>query len=122
MNIEKQIQNLFSKDQNHIDADNFLDKLYMVRENKIRKQQRFAYGISSMAVILIVGIFAFIQLKNDTSEIQNNQYYADAEFSEDMIDEYYDDLMIYLTDQSEDIWSTMEFYYEVNNENINTEN
>lgn len=122
MNIEKQIQNLFSEDQNHIEADNFLDKLHRKYENKIRKQQRFTYGISAMAVILIVGIFAFTQLRNDASDVQYNQYYADAELSEDMIEEYYDDLMIYLADQSEDIWSTMEFYYEVNSKNINTEN
>jgi len=122
MNIEKQIQNLFTQDQNHLDADNFLDKLHSARENKLRKQQRFAYGISAMAVILIVGIFAFTQLRNNASDIQYNQYYADAELSEDMIDEYYDDLMIYLAYQSEDIWSTMEFYYEVNSENISTEN
>ena len=122
MNIEKQIQILFTQDQNHLDADNFLDKLHSARENKLRKQQRFAYGISAMAVILIVGIFAFTQLRNNASDIQYNQYYADAELSEDMIDEYYDDLMIYLAYQSEDIWSTMEFYYEVNSENISTEN
>ncbi len=122
MNIEKQIQNLFSEDQNHIDADNFLDKLHRTRENKIRKQQRISYGISAMAVILIIGIFTFTQLRNNASDIQYNQYYADAELSEEMIDEYYDDLMIYLADQSEDIWSTMEFYYEVNSENISMEN
>jgi hypothetical protein len=122
MNIEKQIQNLFSKDQNHIDADNFLDKLHSTRENKLRKQQRFAYGISAMAVILIIGLFTITQLRNDASDIQYNQYYAATDLSEEMIDEYYDDLMIYLADQSEDIWSTMEFYYEVNSENINTEN
>ncbi len=122
MNIEKQIQNLFSEDQSHIDADNFLDKLHRTRENKFRKQQRFTYGISAMAIILIVSVFTFTQLNNTEPDIQYNQYYADAELSDDMIDEYYEDIMIYLADQSEDIWSTMEFYYEVSSENISTEN
>ncbi|MBU0529357.1 hypothetical protein KKF86_06330 [bacterium] len=119
MNIEKQIQNLFSEDQNHINVDNFLDKLHKTHENKIRKQQRFAYGISAMAVILIVGIFTFTQLTNDASDIQYEEYLLSEDITEEMAEEYYDELAVYLVENSDDIWSTMEFFYDTNYQTIN---
>lgn len=115
MNIEKQFQNLFSNDSSTIDADNFLDKLHATREKKIRNQQRFSYGISSLAVVLLVGILAITQLKNTATDIQYNQYYTDMDITEEMMEEYYDEMAVYLVEQSDDIWTTMEFFYEVNN-------
>ncbi len=119
MNIEKQIQNMFSDDSSTIEADNFLDKLHATRERKIRNQQRFSYGLSSLVVVLLVGILAITQLNNNASDLQYNQYFADVDITEEMMEEYYDELAVYLLEQSDDIWATMEFFYDVNNESIN---
>lgn len=115
MNIEKQIQSLFSDDSTTIDAGDFLDKLHATRERKIRNKQRFSYGVSSLVVVLLVGILAIAQLNNNASDIQYNQYFADVNITEEMMEEYYDEIAIYLVEQSDDIWTTMEFFYEVNN-------
>ncbi len=115
MNIEKQIQNLFFDDHSTIDAGNFLDKLHATRESRIRNQQRVSYGISSLVVVLLVGILAITQLDNNASDIQYNQYFADVNITEEMMEEYYDEIAIYLVEQSDDIWTTMEFFYDVNN-------
>lgn len=113
MNIEKQIQSMFSDDSSTIDADNFLDKLHSKRESRIRNQQRLSYGVSSFVVVLLVGILAITQLNNNAVDIQ---YYVDASITEEMMEEYYDELAVYLVEQSDDIWATMEFFYEVNNQ------
>ncbi len=114
MNIEKQIQSLFSDDSSTIDADNFLDRLHTTRERKIRNQQRLSYSISSLVVVLLVGILAITQLNNNAFDVQYTQSFADAGISEEMLDEYYNDLAVYLVEESDDIWATMEFFYEAN--------
>ena len=111
MNTEQKIQNLFSDDHSTIDASNFLDKLHATRERKILKQQRLSYGISSFVVVLLVGMLAITQLDNNAVDIQ---YYADAGITEEMMEEYYDELAVYLVEQSDDIWATMEFFYQAN--------
>ncbi len=119
MNIEKQIQSLFSDDHSKIDAGNFLDKLHATQERKIRNKQQFYYGVSSLVVVLLVGILAITQLNNNSSDIRYNQYFTDINIAEEMMEEYYDELAVYLVEQSDDIWATMEFFYEVNNQSIN---
>ena len=121
MNIEKQIQSLFTDDYSSIDTDNFLDKLHATRERKIRNQQRFSYGVSSLVVVLLVGILAITQLNNNNYDIQNNRYFIDTNITEEMIEDYYDELAVYLVEQSDDIWTTMEFFYDVNNHTINNQ-
>ncbi len=121
MNIEKQIQSLFTDDYSSIDTDNFLDKLHATRERKIRNQQRFSYGVSSLVVVLLVGILAITQLNNNNYDIQNNRYFIDTNITEEMIEDYYDELAVYLVEQSDDIWTTMEFFYDVNNTTINNQ-
>ena len=121
MNIEDKIQNLFTDENSSIDADKFMDNLHKTRERKLQNKQRLSYGISSLIVILLVGILSITQLSNNSLYMQLEQYYLTEEMSDEMIEEYYNDLMIYLADQSDDIWSTMELYYEVNNENFDTE-
>ena len=56
--------------------------------------------------MLLIGILAITQLNNNNSD---NQYITDAEMTEEMLDEYYDELMVYLVEESDDIWSTMSF-------------
>ncbi len=119
MNIEKQIQSLFFEDHSNIDASKFLAKLHATRERKIRNQQRFSYGVSSLVVVLLIGILAITQLNNTASDIQYNQYLTDANITEEMMEDYYDELAVYLIEQSDDIWTTMEFFYDVNNHTIN---
>lgn len=121
MNIEKQIQSLFTDDYSSIDTDNFLDKLHATRERKIRNQQRFSYGVSSLVVVLLIGILAITQLNNNNYDIQNNQYFIDTNITEEMVEDYYDELAVYLVEQSDDIWTTMEFFYDVNNHTINNQ-
>ena len=115
MNIEKKMQNLFSDDHSAIDGDKFLDRLHSTRDRRVRNQQRLTYGLSSLVVVLLVGLLSFNQLNDSASAIQYNQYYADADISEEMMEEYYDEISLYLVEQSDDIWSTMEFFYDVNN-------
>jgi len=70
-----------------------------------------------------VGALAFTQLSNNASSIQYENYIISENISDDMAEEYYDELAVYLVENSDDIWSTMEFFYDVNYQIIsNTEN
>ena len=114
MNIEKQIQNLFSEEHAVIDPDSFLDRLHNKREKRNQNQQRFSYGISMSVIVLLVGVLAFTQLNNSASSIQYEDYLISENISEEMAEEYYDELAVYLVENSDDIWSTMEFFYDAN--------
>ena len=114
MNIEKQIQNLFSEETTEINADRFLDRLHNTREKRIRNQQRLSYGISMSVIVLLVGVLAFTQLSNNASYIQYEEYLLSENITEEMAEEYYDELAVYLIENSDDIWATMEFFYDTN--------
>ena len=123
MNIEKKIQNLFTEEHADINSDSFLDRLHNTREKRIRNQQRLSYGISMSVIILLVGVLAFTQLSNNASSIQYEDYIISENISDEMAEEYYDELAVYLVENSDDIWSTMEFFYDANYQIIsNTEN
>jgi len=123
MNIEKQIQNLFSEEHADINPDSFLDKLHNTREKRFRNQQRFSYGISMSVFVLLVGVLAFNQLNNNASSVQYEEYIISENISDEMAEEYYDELAVYLVKNSDDIWSTMEFFYDANYQiTNNTEN
>ena len=113
MKIEKQIQNMFSDETTSPNADNFLDKLHSTRKQRARRSKRLTYGASALVITLFVGVLAVTQLNNDN---YGNQYYTDIEMTDEMFDEYYDEMMVYLVEESDDIWSTMEFFYEIENE------
>ena len=119
MNIENEIQNLFSEETTEINADRFLDRLHTTREKRIRNQQRLSYGISMSVIVFLVGVLAFTQLSNNASNIQYEEYLISENISEEMAAEYYDELAIYLVENSDDIWSTMEFFYDANYQIIN---
>ena len=114
MNIEKQIQNLFTEEHAVIDPDGFLDKLHNTREKRLRNQQRLSYGISMSVIVLLVGVLAFTQLSNNASSIQFEEYLISENISDEMVEEYYDELAVYLVENSDDIWSIMEFFYYTN--------
>ena len=123
MNIEKKIQNLFTEEHADINSDSFLDRLHNTREKRIRNQQRLSYGISMSVIVLLVGVLAFTQLSNNASSIQYEDYIISENISDEMAEEYYDELAVYLVENSDDIWSTMEFFYDANYQIIsNTEN
>lgn len=121
MELEQKIQNLFTDHDADIDADTFITNLHQTREFRMRNKQRLTYGVSSLIVVLLVGVISITQLETNRLNPTFDYYYTTEEMSADVIDEYYDDLMIYLADQSDDIWSTMELYYEINYENFSSE-
>ena len=123
MNIEKQIQNLISEEHTVIDPDSFLDRLHSTREKRNRNQQRLSYGISMSVIVLLVGVLAFTQLSNKASSVQYGEYLISENITNEMAEEYYDELAVYLVEESDDIWSTMEFFYDTNYQtNNNMEN
>ena len=123
MNIEKKIQNIFTEEYADINPNSFLDRLHNTREKRIRNQQRLSYGISMSVIILLVGALAFTQLSNNASSIQYEDYITSENISDEMAEEYYDELTVYLVENSDDIWSTMEFFYDTNYQiESNTEN
>ena len=123
MNIEKKIKNLYTEEHADINPDSFLNRLHNTREKRIRNQQRLSYGISMSVIVLLVGVLAFTQLSNNASSIQYEDYIISENISNEMAEEYYDELAVYLVENSDDIWSTMEFFYDANYQIIsNTEN
>ena len=114
MNFEDQLQNLLKDGQPELNTDGFLNKLHATRAKRLRNRQRFTQGISATVIVLLVGVLTITQLDKEAPYDQYNQYYADLGMTEEMLEEYYDDLAVYLVEESDDIWATMEFFYETN--------
>ena len=121
MDLEQKIQQLYTDQKTEIDADGFIKNLHQTREIRNRNKQRLTYGISSLMVVLLVGIISITQLETNNINTSFDYYFSTEVMNEEMMDEYYNDLMIYLADQSDDLWSTMELYYAMNSENVNIE-
>ena len=74
MDLEKNIQQLFSNDQSDIDADKFLKRLHHTRAIKHRNKQRLTYGLSTLAVVLFVVVLSITQITTDTMNY-NSDYF-----------------------------------------------
>jgi len=116
MNIDEKIHKMFSHEETSLDAENFLENLHSTRKKRARRTQRLTYGVSSLVLLLLVGVLSISQLKTNGSDFP---IYSSIEVTDEELEEYYDDLMVYLVEESDDVWSAMEFFYENEDETDN---
>ena len=109
MNIEDKIKKMVSNEDSSLNTEIFLDNLHSTRAKRTRRTKRITYGVSSLVVVLLVSVLSISQLR--TNE-KNTVLYSGLEVTDEELEEYYDDMMVYLVEESDDVWSAMEFFYE----------
>jgi hypothetical protein len=109
MNIDDKIQKLFSLEETSLNTEKFIENLHSTQKRRVRRTQNITYGLSSLVVLLLVGIMSISQLTTNGNEYTK---YNSIEITDDELEEYFDDLIVYLVKESDDVWSVMEFFYE----------
>ena len=113
MNFESQLKNMFKDADSEINAESFLDNFHQVRKRKEMQIKRIKSGILSSAFVLILSVFTVYQLDNSASVLQKYNYeLSQLGITEESQNEFDEEMALYLVNDSDDIWSTISFFYE----------
>ncbi|MFC1550489.1 hypothetical protein ACFL46_04280 [Candidatus Neomarinimicrobiota bacterium] len=113
MNFESQLKNMFSDAGSEINAESFLDNFHQMRKRKEMQIKRIKSGILSSAFVLILSVFTVYQLDNSASVLQKYNYeLSQLGITEESQNEFDEEMALYLVNDSDDIWSTISFFYE----------
>jgi hypothetical protein len=120
MDFETRLKRSLAVQDETIDEERFLLRLESRRREAAERKERLISGVSAVLLLLFVGYGVISQLDpgglddwyTDISETQWVDPAVEAQFI--------DDLAYYLVEESEDIWSTLEFLETVEYEPIMT--
>ena len=104
---------MFSDAGSEINAESFLDNFHQMRKRKEMQIKRIKSGILSSAFVLILSVFTVYQLDNSASVLQKYNYeLSQLGITEESQNEFDEEMALYLVNDSDDIWSTISFFYE----------
>jgi len=85
------------------------------------KRSRRIFTLQALAVLLVVALLSLTGLSNQRVTDQTNAiFWANYSLPDSLISAYESDIALYLIDQSEDIYSTIEFFESINYEPLTT--
>ncbi len=113
MNFESKLKKMFEPINTEIQADSFLDNLHQVRNRQEIRLQRLKSGIITSTFVLILGIITLLKLDDNAAGLQKYNYELfQLGMTEESQAEFNDEMAFYLVNDSDDIWSTLSFFYE----------
>jgi len=113
MNFESKLKKIFEPVNVEIQADSFLDNLHQVRNRQEIRLQRLKSGIITSTFVLILGIITLLKLNDNAAGLQKYNYELfQLGMTEESQAEFNDEMAFYLVNDSDDIWSTLSFFYE----------
>jgi len=113
MNFESKLKKIFEPVNVEIQADSFLDNLHQVRNRQEIRLQRLKSGIITSTFVLILGIITLLKLDDNAAGLQKYNYELfQLGMTEESQAEFNDEMAFYLVNDSDDIWSTLSFFYE----------
>ena len=119
MNFESKLKKIFEPVNVEIQADSFLDNLHQVRNRQEIRLQRLKSGIITSTFVLILGIITLLKLDDDAAGLQKYNYELfQLGMTEESQAEFNDEMAFYLVNDSDDIWSTLSFFYESDYQSI----
>ena len=117
MNVEKQIRRIQKEESSSINSQVFISNLHMKRtQNYARNTQR----INGLVTFCLLTLFSFLTVSQLAYE-PGTFALTDLTPFEEMDAEtetYVIELATYLVDSSKDIWNTLEFFDEINFDNL----
>ena len=113
MNFESKLKKIFEPVNVEIQADSFLDNLHQVRKLQEIRLQRLKSGIITSTFVLILGIITLLKLNDNAAGLQKYNYELfQLGMTEESQAEFNNEMAFYLVNDSDDIWSTLSFFYE----------
>jgi hypothetical protein len=117
MNIDKQIKKIQNEDVGNIDSQSFVNNLHRKRiQNDARSAQAIS-GIISFCILVIFSFLTVSQLAYEPGSFASTDLIPYEEMDTETED-YVIDLAAYLVNSSNDIWETLNFFDEINFDNI----
>jgi len=117
MNVEKQIRRIQKEESSSINSQVFISNLHMKRtQNDARNTQR----INGLVTFCLLTLFSFLtvsQLAYEPGTFASTDLIPFEEMDAET-ETYVIELATYLVDSSKDIWNTLEFFDEINFDNL----
>ena len=117
MNIDKQIKKIQNEDVGNIDSQSFVNNLHRKRIHNDARSAQAISGIISFCILVIFSFLTVSQLAYEPGSFASIDLIPYEEMDSETED-YVIDLAVYLVNSSNDIWETLNFFDEINFDNI----
>ena len=117
MNIEQQIKKIQNEDSGSIDTQSFINNLHMKRAQNNARLSHLINGTVSLCVLALLSILTVSQLAYEPGTFASTDLTPLEEMDAET-ESYVIDLATYLVDSSNDIWNTLDFFEEINFDNL----
>ncbi len=126
MNFESKIRQILSDSDRTIDKEQFINNLTKVRYKHQLKRSQTISSVLAICLIMAVSLTSYFELDQGIIHSSGNYYFSDgnmfhSEFDQDnFIDNDYllDDLVIYIMEEEDDIWTAFTFLDEIEFDNF----
>ena len=119
MNFEAKLQKTFSGTSEMLDPEQFINNLTSARYAQALKRSQAISGYLALIVVLFVGILGFNELDQGAILMDGSYYYSTSiDYDQNDDSEYFDDLVLYIMEQEEDIWMAFSFLDELEYDKI----
>tara|TARA_B000000475_G_C15650132_1_gene305331 strand:- start:133 stop:516 length:384 start_codon:yes stop_codon:yes gene_type:complete len=117
MNIEQQIKKIQNEDSGSIDTQSFINNLHIKRAQNNARLSHLINGTVSLCVLALLSILTVSQLAYEPGTFASTDLTPLEEMDAET-ESYVIDLATYLVDSSNDIWNTLDFFEEINFDNL----
>ena len=117
MNIEQQIKKIQNEDSGSIDTQSFINNLHMKRAQNNARLSHLINGTVSLCILALLSILTVSQLAYEPGTFASTDLTPLEEMDAET-ESYVIDLATYLVDSSNDIWDTLDFFEEINFDNL----
>ena len=117
MNIEQQIKKIQNEDSGSIDTQSFINNLHIKRAQNNARLSHLINGTVSLCVLALLSILTVSQLAYEPGTFASTDLTPLEEMDAET-ESYVIDLATYLVDSSNDIWNTLNFFEEINFDNL----
>ena len=117
MNIEQQIKKIQNEDSGSIDTQSFINNLHTKRAQNNARLSHLINGTVSLCILALFSILTVSQLAYEPGTFASTDLTPLEEMDAET-ESYVVDLATYLVDSSNDIWNTLDFFEEINFDNL----
>ena len=113
MDFESRLETVIKKDNPAIDHEDFIARLNTRRQKQITARQQIKSGVIAGIMVLAVGLFSQLQINSTTAHLAflEENYLNKEELANN--EQFLDDAAVYLLVETDDVWSTLAFFDEI---------
>ncbi len=115
MGIEQKLYAMLQQSVD-VDTETMLSKFHSARFQRQKRKQQMMKGLMASMIIILVGFLSINQfdISNKTQIVVSTAKEKNSELTQEMVEEF----AVYLVDESDDVWETIEFLNEIGYEPV----